>query len=283
MRTIRVKPHQVVLAIGVLAALGAIASGIIPRITEWHDVSPISREVFVNVPDPIYWMFYAVAPLALFLCAWLVAQRVQNYERGKPDDRSTDKQNVHRRLKDFRSGVWMQHAPARPGRGRHALVHLLRVPGAVRGDDHPGDRPPAARQPEVPARRGVPGVRGDGRHLRGRLRRRDRVGDRAALRAAPIPDPHQDQARGRRRARHLPRHRGHRLPHRGVPARARGDPLVRALVAGRVPDRTALRRLGRRHALRRTPRDVARALRCVPGVPDPARRRRSSGTWSHRR
>jgi len=44
----------------------------------------------------------------LFVCAWLVSQRVKNYERGGPDDRRTNKGNFHRRMKDFRAGVWMQ-------------------------------------------------------------------------------------------------------------------------------------------------------------------------------
>jgi Fe-S oxidoreductase/nitrate reductase gamma subunit len=124
-RKISVKPHQVVLAVGVLAALGTIASGITPRITEWEEVSPISREAFVDIPDPIYWLFYAVASLALFLCAWLIAQRVQNYERGKPDDRRTTKKNVHRRMRDFRSGVWMQTLLRDPAAGvMHSFIYF---------------------------------------------------------------------------------------------------------------------------------------------------------------
>jgi len=124
-RKISVKPHQVVLALGVLIALGTVVSGIMPRITEWEDTSPISREVFVNVPDPIYWLFYAVAPLALFLCAWLVSQRVRNYERGRPDDRRTTKKNAHRRMRDFRSGVWMQTLLRDPAAGvMHSFIYF---------------------------------------------------------------------------------------------------------------------------------------------------------------
>ena len=158
----------------------------------------------------------------LFLCAWLISLRVQNYERGGPDDRRTTKKNVHRRLRDFRAGVWMRTLHARPRRRDHALLHLLRVPGAVRGDDHPRDRPPAAGGSEVPARQGVPGVLGDRRHRRRGVPRRHPVGDRAALHPAAVPHPHQDQARGRGDPRHVPRHRRHRLPHRGLPHRVRG-------------------------------------------------------------
>ncbi|MFO7591490.1 MAG: (Fe-S)-binding protein [Acidimicrobiia bacterium] len=125
MRRLKIKPHQLVLAIGVVAAVGTLASGILPRITEWHDESPISREVFVNVPDPIYWLFYAVMPVALFAVAWLVAQRVKNYERGRPDDRSTTKKNVHRRLRDFRAGVWMRTLMRDPAAGvMHSFIYF---------------------------------------------------------------------------------------------------------------------------------------------------------------
>ena len=125
MRRLKIKPHQLVLAIGVVAAVGTLASGILPRITEWHDESPISREVFVNVPDPIYWLFYAVAPVALFAVAWLVAQRVKNYERGRPDDRRTTKKNVHRRLRDFRAGVWMRTLMRDPAAGAmHSFIYF---------------------------------------------------------------------------------------------------------------------------------------------------------------
>jgi heterodisulfide reductase subunit C/nitrate reductase gamma subunit len=121
----RPKPHQVVLAVGVLAALGALASGIVPRLTEWEDDSPISRHVFANVPDPIYWLFYAVVCVMLLAVSWLVAQRVRNYERGQPDDRRTTKKNFQRRLHDFRAGVWMQTLLRDPAAGvMHSMIYF---------------------------------------------------------------------------------------------------------------------------------------------------------------
>ena len=67
--------------------------------TGWHDESPITRESFVNVPDPIYWLFYVTVAVMLMMCAVLAATRVRNYERGAPDDRRTNKKNVHRRMR----------------------------------------------------------------------------------------------------------------------------------------------------------------------------------------
>ena len=91
------KPHQLVLGIGVAASLGTLASGVAPEITGWKDNSSIAREVFINVPAPLEVAFYLAVATGLFLTAWLTSLRVRNYERGKPDNRRTNKANVHRR------------------------------------------------------------------------------------------------------------------------------------------------------------------------------------------
>ena len=122
----RLKPRRLVIIVGVLLAFVLVpASGIVPRITEWHDRSSVSRPDFVDVPDPIYWMFYTVVAIALFSCAWLIVRRVRNYERGQPDDRSTTRKNVHRRLRDFRSGVWMRTLLRDPAAGvMHSFIYF---------------------------------------------------------------------------------------------------------------------------------------------------------------
>lgn len=125
MRRFPFKPHQVVVLVGVLVALGAVASGVAPRITEWHEESPIHREVFVNVPDAVYWAFYVTAPVMLFMVAWLTSLRFRNYERGAPDDRRTNRRNVHRRMRDFRAGVWMQTLLRDPAAGvMHSFLYF---------------------------------------------------------------------------------------------------------------------------------------------------------------
>ncbi|MEX2100731.1 MAG: (Fe-S)-binding protein, partial [Acidimicrobiia bacterium] len=119
------KPHQLVLVVGVLVALFTLVSGIAPRVTEWAEGSDISREPFVNVPDAVYWAFYVTAATMLFMCAWLVSLRVRNYERGAPDDRRTTKRNLHRRLRDFRAGVWMRTLLRDPAAGvMHSLIYF---------------------------------------------------------------------------------------------------------------------------------------------------------------
>ncbi|MGH9012799.1 MAG: (Fe-S)-binding protein [Acidimicrobiia bacterium] len=121
----RPKPHQVVLTVGILAVAGALASGIVPRLTEWEDDSRISRHAFTNVPDPLYWAFYATVGVMLFVTAWLVSQRVRNYARGQPDDRRTTRANVDRRLRDFRAGVWMRTLLRDPAAGAmHSAIYF---------------------------------------------------------------------------------------------------------------------------------------------------------------
>ena len=113
------------LGIGALAALGTLASGIAPEITGWHDDSPIAREVFVNIPAPLEVAFYLAVATGLFLTAWLTSLRVRNYERGKPDNRRTNKANVHRRMRDFRRGVWMRTLLRDPAAGvMHSMIYF---------------------------------------------------------------------------------------------------------------------------------------------------------------
>ena len=125
MRKLIPKPHVAVLIVGVLVALFTIASGLAPRITEWTEGSHVTRHDFVNIPDPMYWAFYITAAVMLFVCAWLVSQRVRNYQRGQPDDRRTTKRNLHRRLADFRAGVWMQTLLRDPAAGlMHSFIYF---------------------------------------------------------------------------------------------------------------------------------------------------------------
>jgi Fe-S oxidoreductase len=125
MRRYLPRPHQIVLIIGFLAALGTLASGIAPELTGWHHDSRISREVFVNIPRPLEVAFYLAVATGLFLVSWLVSLRVRNYERGKPDNRRTNKGNAHRRMRDFRRGVWMRTLLRDPAAGiMHSFIYF---------------------------------------------------------------------------------------------------------------------------------------------------------------
>jgi Fe-S oxidoreductase/nitrate reductase gamma subunit len=121
----RVKPQHVVVAIGVGLALFTVGSGTAPLITEWHDDSTVTREVFGNIPSAWKLVFYAVLPVVFVYGAVLFSQRVQNWRRGTPDDRRTTSKNIGRRLRDFRAGVYMQTLLRDPAAGvMHSLIYF---------------------------------------------------------------------------------------------------------------------------------------------------------------
>jgi Fe-S oxidoreductase/nitrate reductase gamma subunit len=104
----RIKPHQLVVGIGCFMGLFTLVSGIVPQITDWHDDTSPSREVFGGIPGALQVAFYTVIPVMLVWGAIVFADRVRNWERGAPDRRRTTTKNVKRRLADFRAGVYMR-------------------------------------------------------------------------------------------------------------------------------------------------------------------------------
>jgi hypothetical protein len=121
----RPKPHELVLGVGVFAAVATLASGLLPAITHWEDDSQIARPAFIDVPSPVKLAFYLTLATMLFLVAWLTSLRFRNYERGGPDDRRTTKSNVTRRLADFRAGVYMQTLLRDPAAGlMHTFIYF---------------------------------------------------------------------------------------------------------------------------------------------------------------
>ena len=121
----RVTPQQLVIGLGVAIALFTIGSGIAPGITGFEEESTIHREVFGNIPDPLKVAFYTVIPALLVYGAVLFSFRVKNWQRGAPDDRSTNARNIKRRMGDFRAGVYMQTLLRDPVAGvMHSLIYF---------------------------------------------------------------------------------------------------------------------------------------------------------------
>ena len=206
MRRYLPRPHQVVLLIGFLAAVGALGfrasrrrspAGTTTRRSPARSSStsrPRSRSRSTSRSPP-----------GVFLVSWLVSLRVRNYERGKPDNRRTNKGNVHRRMRDFRAGVWMRTLLRDPAAGvMHSLIYfgflVLFIVTVLLEIDH--------QLPESL------------KFLHGRTYQAYAfvgdlfglvflagiaVGVRPPLRAAAVPDPHQDQARAPRDPRDVPR------------------------------------------------------------------------------
>lgn len=116
---------QIVLTVGIAFAIVTVASGIAGATFEFHGDSPVSREVFDNIPGVLKVAFYTVIPVMIVYGAVLFSQRTKNWERGAPDDRSTTKKNVAQRLKDFRAGVYMQTLLRDPAAGiMHSLIYF---------------------------------------------------------------------------------------------------------------------------------------------------------------
>ena len=121
----RTRPHHLVIGLGVLVAVFTAASGVASVVNGFHDDSPITREVFWNIPGPVKLAFYSVIPLLIVYGAVLFANRVRNWQRGAPDNRSTNRGNAKRRLSDFRSGVYMKTLLREPAAGiMHSLIYF---------------------------------------------------------------------------------------------------------------------------------------------------------------
>jgi Fe-S oxidoreductase/predicted flap endonuclease-1-like 5' DNA nuclease/nitrate reductase gamma subunit len=123
--TKRVRPHHLVLGLGVAVAVFTALSGVAATVFDQHGDSEIHREVFGNIPAAIKVVFYTVIPLLIIWGAWNFSLRVRNWTRGQPDNRATTRQNVHRRAGDLRAGLYMQTLMRDPAAGiMHSLIYF---------------------------------------------------------------------------------------------------------------------------------------------------------------
>jgi Fe-S oxidoreductase/nitrate reductase gamma subunit len=121
----RIRPHHLVLALWVGIALFAAVSGIVPTIVQWHDDSPVSREVFGNIPSAWKLVFYTAMAVTFVWIGTQFADRFRNWERGAPDRRALTTRNANRRFGDFRAGVYMQTLLRDPAAGlMHSLIYF---------------------------------------------------------------------------------------------------------------------------------------------------------------
>ena len=121
----RVRPNQLPIVLGVLVAAVTVVSGVAATVLQFHDDSPVQREVFGGIPSAWKLVFYTVIPIVILYGAIIFSQRVKNWERGQPDDRRTTTKNVAQRLKDFRAGVYMQTLLRDPAAGvMHSMIYF---------------------------------------------------------------------------------------------------------------------------------------------------------------
>ena len=119
------RPHHAIIGLGVLIALFTALSGVAASVFKFHDDSPITREVFENIPGSIKFSFYLVVSLMLIYGSVLFSNRVKNWERGTPDNRSTNKKNIKARFSDFKAGVFMKTLLRDPAAGvMHSLMYF---------------------------------------------------------------------------------------------------------------------------------------------------------------
>src|SRR5579875_2468334 len=116
------KASQLVLGLTILFAALIAASGIAGALEATHDPSPISRETFFDIPHALRAAFYTALAATVLAAGWMLAMRVQNWERGQPDRRATTAANRQRRMRDLRKGLEMRTLWRDPAAG---LVHSL--------------------------------------------------------------------------------------------------------------------------------------------------------------
>jgi Fe-S oxidoreductase/nitrate reductase gamma subunit len=124
-RRSRLAPSQVALLVGTGFALVVIASGIASAVLGFDDASPVTRQVFGNVPTPLRVLFYTTLPVVVVVASYLFAQRAQNWERGQPERRATTTRNLRKRLAGFWAGVSMRTVLRDGAAGAmHSLIYF---------------------------------------------------------------------------------------------------------------------------------------------------------------
>src|ERR1700735_4650720 len=101
----RPSPSQLVLTLGLLFAALVAASWIAASLEGAHDPNAVPRPVVFDVPAPMEALFYTALIFLLVTVSWLFFVRVQNWERGQPDNRATTKANRARRIRNLRHGL----------------------------------------------------------------------------------------------------------------------------------------------------------------------------------
>jgi Fe-S oxidoreductase len=121
----RVRPTEIVLGLGVAFAILVIVSGISSALRTEGPPPDISRPVFDGIPNVLRLVFYIIVPVLVIYGAVQFSRRTRNWERGKPDNRSTTAKNAPRRLGDFRAGVYMRTLLRDPAAGvMHSLIYF---------------------------------------------------------------------------------------------------------------------------------------------------------------
>src|SRR5438270_7754283 len=125
MRRLRIRPHHIAIALGLFWFLALIASDVVASILKFEDHSTIQRVTFIHIPTALRTLFYATVAILFFACGYLFSLRIRNWTRGKPENRATTRNNVERRAKDLRDGLYMKTLLRDPAAGAmHSLIYF---------------------------------------------------------------------------------------------------------------------------------------------------------------
>ena len=82
--------------------------------------------MFGDIPGPLQVAFYTVIPVMIAWGAFRFADRMKNWERGKPaPSRRTTPKNAKRRFGDFRAGAYMRTLLRDPAAGlMHSMIYF---------------------------------------------------------------------------------------------------------------------------------------------------------------
>ena len=111
---------SILLLIGSISALGTMALWWLGALSSEPDLE-VGRPVFGNVPDVFVALFYIGVSVAIFLSAYLFAQRAKNWARGSGEDRT---RMWKQRLHNMREGLAMKTLLRDPAAGlMHAAIY----------------------------------------------------------------------------------------------------------------------------------------------------------------
>ena len=116
----RLNPASILLLVGLVSAVGTLALWWIGGLSPEPELD-VGRPVFGNVPDVFIALFYIGVSAAIFLSAYLFAQRAKNWSRGAPEER---KRMLKARIHQLREGLSMKTLLRDPAAGvMHAAIY----------------------------------------------------------------------------------------------------------------------------------------------------------------
>ena len=121
----RLQPPQIAILVGVGIAVLVAVSGVAATVFQFHDESPVQREVFGGIPGWLKLVFYTVIPVMFIYGAVMFSYRMRNWQRGNPDKRDITPKNAKKRLETLRGGLYMQTLLRDPAAGiMHSMIYF---------------------------------------------------------------------------------------------------------------------------------------------------------------